>query len=59
MLAYSSLIGAAGAYTGYDLARGNLLGVVHLSDILAALNNLLASASASNGTHPSPLRWCS
>ena len=26
MLAYSSLIGAAGAYTGYDLARGNLLG---------------------------------
>ena len=40
MLAYSSLIGALGAYTGYDLARGNLLGVVHLSDILAALNNL-------------------
>ncbi|MCY4409032.1 MAG: metal ABC transporter permease [Caldilineaceae bacterium] len=40
MLVYSSLIGAAGAYTGYDLARGNLLGVVHVSDILAALNNL-------------------
>ena len=40
MLAYSSLIGAAGAYTGYDLARGNLLGVVHLSDILAGLNDL-------------------
>ena len=40
MLTYSSLIGALSAYTGYDLARGNLLGVVHLSDILAALNNL-------------------
>ena len=40
MLAYSSLIGAAGAYTGYDLARGNLLGVAHLSDILAGLNDL-------------------
>ncbi len=41
MLAYSSLIGAAGAYTGYDLARGNLLGLAHISDILAALNDLL------------------
>ena len=40
MLLYSSLIGAAGAYTGYDLARGNLLGVVNLSDILAGLNDL-------------------
>ena len=40
MLAYSSLIGAAGAYTGYDLARGNLLGLVQISDILAGLNDL-------------------
>lgn len=40
MLVYSSLIGAAGAYTGYDLARGNLLGIVNLSDILAGLNDL-------------------
>ena len=41
MLTYSSLIGAAGAYTGYDLARGDLLGLAHISDILAGLNNLL------------------
>lgn len=40
MLLYSSLIGAVGAYTGYDLARGNPLGVVNLSDILAWLNDL-------------------
>ncbi len=40
ILAYSSLIGALSAYTGYDLARGNLLGAANLSDILAALNNL-------------------
>ncbi len=40
MLVYSSLIGAAGAYTGYDLARGNLLGIANLSDILAGLNAL-------------------
>lgn len=40
ILAYSSLIGALSAYTGYDLARGSLLGIVNLSDILAALNNL-------------------
>lgn len=40
MLVYSSLIGAAGAYSGYDLARGSLLGIVHLSDVLAGLNDL-------------------
>ncbi|MDE0143032.1 MAG: metal ABC transporter permease [Caldilineaceae bacterium] len=40
MLLYSSLIGAAGAYSGYDLARGNLLGIVNLSDVLAMLNDL-------------------
>lgn len=40
MLVYSSLIGAAGAYFGYDLARGNFLGLIQVSDILAALNRL-------------------
>ncbi|MYJ78741.1 MAG: metal ABC transporter permease [Caldilineaceae bacterium SB0670_bin_27] len=40
MLLYSSLIGAAGAYSGYDLARGNLLGIVNLSDVFAMLNDL-------------------
>ncbi|MCY3711615.1 MAG: metal ABC transporter permease [Caldilineaceae bacterium] len=40
MLVYSSLIGAAGAYSGYDLARGNLLGAANVSDILAGLNDL-------------------
>ncbi len=40
MLVYSSLIGAAGAYLGYDLARGNLLGLAQISDILAGLNDL-------------------
>ena len=40
MLVYSSFIGAAGAYSGYDLARGNLLGIVNLSDVLAMLNDL-------------------
>lgn len=40
MLFYSSLIGAAGAYFGYDLARGNFLGVVQVSDALAGLNRL-------------------
>ena len=41
MLAYSALIGAAGAYTGYDLARGSLLGLVRMSDILSGVNDLL------------------
>ena len=40
MLLYSSLIGAAGAYFGYDLARGSFLGVVQVSDMLAGLNRL-------------------
>jgi len=41
MLAYSALIGAAGAYSGYDLARGSLLGLVRIDDILKNLNDLL------------------
>jgi manganese/zinc/iron transport system permease protein len=40
MLLYSSLIGAAGAYLGYDLARGNFLGLVQVDDLLAGLNRL-------------------
>lgn len=40
MLLYSAIIGASGAYFGYDLARGNLLGVVQIRDILAGLNRL-------------------
>ena len=40
LLVYSSAIGAAGAYLGYDLARGNFLGLVQVSDILSGLNDL-------------------
>lgn len=40
MLAYSSVIGAAGAYFGYDLARGNFMGVFQLDSILIGLNQL-------------------
>ncbi|WP_420628033.1 metal ABC transporter permease [Candidatus Leptofilum sp.] len=40
MLLYSSAIGAAGAYFGYDLARGTILGVLQVDDLLAALNRL-------------------
>lgn len=40
MLLYSSLIGAAGAYFGYDLARGSFLGIINLDDVLAGLNYL-------------------
>jgi manganese/zinc/iron transport system permease protein len=40
MLIYSSLIGAAGAYFGYDLARGSFLGLIQMSGILALLNEL-------------------
>jgi len=42
MLFYSALMGAAGAYFGYDLARGNFLGLVEISNILAGINRLLA-----------------
>lgn len=40
MLAYSGLIGAAGAFFGYDLARGSLLGVVQIEAVLRWLNRL-------------------
>jgi manganese/zinc/iron transport system permease protein len=38
MLLLSAVIGAAGAYFGYDLARGSLFGWVQMDDVLAALN---------------------
>ena len=38
MLVLSPLIGAVGAFTGYDLARGNLLGLVQINDVLGWLN---------------------
>ena len=40
MLLAGPLIGAAGAFFGYDLARGQLFGVIPLSDGIAALNRL-------------------
>ncbi len=40
MLLIGPLIGAAGAFFGYDLARGRLFGVVPVSDGIAALNRL-------------------
>ena len=41
MLALSPLIGAAGAFFGYDLARGQLFGILPISAGIAALNRLL------------------
>jgi manganese/zinc/iron transport system permease protein len=40
MLGLSALIGSAGAFFGYDLARGSFLGVFHLDAVLALLNRL-------------------
>ena len=40
MLLAGPLIGAAGAVFGYDLARGQLFGVIPLSDGIAAINRL-------------------
>ncbi len=40
MLIYSSGIGAAGAYFGYDLARGSFMGLFQLDAVLAGLNRL-------------------
>lgn len=40
MLVLSPLIGAAGAYFGYDLARGQLFGVIAVADGIAGLNQL-------------------
>lgn len=38
MLIFSSIIGAAGAYFGYDLARGNFLGLFEVDSLLVGLN---------------------
>lgn len=40
MLIYSSAIGAAGAYFGYDLARGSFLGLIQLDSVLTGFNRL-------------------
>ncbi len=40
MLGLGALIGAAGAFFGYDLARGSVFGLLHLHDVLAALNDV-------------------
>lgn len=40
MLALSPLIGAAGAFSGYDLARGQLFGVLAIADGIALFNRL-------------------
>lgn len=44
MLVFSAAIGSAGAFFGYDLARGNVLGLFQVSDVLVALNNLFGLA---------------
>ena len=38
MLLLGPAIGGAGAYFGYDLARGSFLGLFHMNDLLAGLN---------------------
>ncbi len=40
MLGLSALIGSAGAFFGYDLARGNFLGLFQMNDLLALLNRV-------------------
>ena len=40
MLVYSSIMGAAGAYFGYDLARGSFFGLFQVDSVLALLNRL-------------------
>jgi manganese/zinc/iron transport system permease protein len=40
MLGLSALIGSAGAYFGYGLARGDFLGLIQMDAILALLNRL-------------------
>ncbi|MEL6269260.1 MAG: metal ABC transporter permease [Chloroflexota bacterium] len=40
MLALSALIGSAGAFFGYDLARGSFLGILQVSDVIALINRV-------------------
>lgn len=41
MLLIGPLVGALGAYTGYDLARGNFLGIVQMRDVLTLLDRVI------------------
>lgn len=41
MLVLSPIIGALSAITGYDLARGQFLGVIPMNDVLAALDGVV------------------
>ena len=41
MLLLGALFGALGAYTGYDLARGNLLGLVDMNRVLGWLDGVV------------------
>lgn len=43
MLLISPIIGGAGAFFGYDLARGNFLGVLQIGDGLALFNRIFGS----------------
>lgn len=38
MLIFSAVIGSAGAFFGYDLARGSFLGVLQINDLLVWIN---------------------
>lgn len=40
MLILSPIIGSAGAFFGYDLARGNFLGIVQVSDFIVIINRI-------------------
>jgi len=40
MLGLSAVIGSAGAYWGYDLARGDFLGIFQIDDVLVLLNDV-------------------
>lgn len=42
MLLYSSVIGGAGAYFGYDLARGSFLGLFQMDSLLHWLNRIFS-----------------
>jgi len=40
MLIISPILGSVGAFLGYDLARGDFLGIIQISDLLTTLNNV-------------------
>lgn len=48
MLILSSVIGALGVYTGYDLASGNFLGVLHINDLLQVLDRWIGLEGYTN-----------